>query len=232
MKSIAISQPRFMPALNYFNRIALVDVFVYLDVVRYSKRDWENRNKIKLNSAPTWISAPVIKSNTEEIRYKQIDPLNKWREKHLSMIFHAYSKAPFYYKYIDEIKHLYYLKVETLMEFNLNFIDFFCKVLNINSQFINSSELGVSGTGQELLISICNKTGCNQYISGAEGRNYIDSNVWDEASIEVLYHDYEYQKYEQLGEEFVPWLSVLDLIFNQGDKSKEIILMGGSCARK
>ena len=46
MKTVAISQPRYLPAINYLDRIVRADVFVLLDTCQHQPRAFEHRNRV------------------------------------------------------------------------------------------------------------------------------------------------------------------------------------------
>ena len=69
-KLAVISQPRYLPALNYLQRLYFADIFVIFDVVQREVRGFENRNKLLLPK-PKWLTIPVSSSGREKI-YKSV----------------------------------------------------------------------------------------------------------------------------------------------------------------
>ncbi len=98
--NLMISQPRYMPAMNYVQRMSLCDVMVYLDSVQYSSRDWENRNKIKTAQGWMWLSVPVAHGGGRQlIKDARIDNSFQWRRKHICSIRQWYRRAPYFQRY-------------------------------------------------------------------------------------------------------------------------------------
>ncbi len=93
-----------------------------------------------------------------------------------------------------------------------------------------SSELNSNFSSSELILDLCKKTGATTYISGRDGGNYLNENEFKSESIKIIYQEFELYKYEQfnsLNGEFVPYLSVIDLIANVGiEKAKQHIING------
>jgi hypothetical protein len=76
----------------------------------------------------------------------------------------------------------------------------------------------------ERLINICKKFNADIFYEGASGKNYIEEEAFSKEGIRVVFQDYRYPIYDQLYGNFIPYLSVIDLIFNQGDKSLSVLM--------
>ena len=96
-------------------------------------------------------------------------------------------------------------------------------LLGIGTPLVLASELGVPGTGVERLIGIMAHLGGTIFYEGSAGRNYIDESFFAAPGMRVQYQDYEHPVYAQLHGEFVPYLSVVDLLFNHGPESLSIL---------
>ena len=73
------------------------------------------------------------------------------------------------------------------------------------------------------LVNICKRFGSDTFDQGASGKNYIDEDAFLEHGIKVEFQDYHHPVYNQLYGEFVPSLSVIDLLFNHGAESLSIL---------
>ena len=58
-KTIAVVQSNYIPWRGYFDLIHSVDEFILYDDVQYTIRDWRNRNIIKTQNGPRWLTIPV-----------------------------------------------------------------------------------------------------------------------------------------------------------------------------
>jgi hypothetical protein len=226
--SIVISQPRFLPAANIFHRMQLCDTFVFLDTVQYTKRDYENRTKVLTPQGELWLTVPVITLSQGQLLVDtKIDNSQNWRTKHLRTLEQSYKKRPFFNEIYPFLQEFYSQEWDLLVDMNIWAINTVTKHLGIGCRTIRSSEIlgRDSGyAGESLLIEICKQVGDTSYISGANGRDYINLSSWKSAGISVRYHDYNPQPYSQGGTDFVPWLSIIDMICAVGlSATKDLI---------
>lgn len=226
---VAIHQPNYLPWLGYFYKIAWSEVFVFLDNVQYSKNSIINRNKIKTPQGAAWLTVGVLTKGRLGQVIKEVDINNdtSWYRTHEKSISQNYSKAPYFRNYQELFEDVYRRRWEKLIHLNEALIKLNCDLLGIKAtKFLRASELNVSGQSTELLISICKAIGADTYLSGFGGKKYMDDKAFEEAGISLSYYDFEHPTYNQLWGEFIPNLSIIDLLFNEGEKSLEILLKG------
>ena len=216
----AIIQSNYLPWKGYFDIIHDVDVFVFLEDVQYTHRDWRNRNKVKTPGGVKWISVPILGGIDQLIYEAKIDYSQNWREKHKATIHHSYASAPYYESYKKEIFDIFFKKFDTLSELNIFSIKKIAKILGIETKFINSKDLHTYGTKDDKLIEINQKIGATYYISGPAAKNYIENDKFSTAKIELLFKDYTgYPAYPQIWNNFESAVSIIDVIFNCGEES-------------
>jgi hypothetical protein len=220
-----ILQPSYLPWLGYFSQMQRSDVFVLYDDVQYDKHSWRNRNRIKTLQGIQWLTVPVLTKgqNWPTNRVVRIDNAIDWRKKHRLSIRQNYGKAPYFSDYFGIFDDLYYRPWDSLLELNMTFLNAVCDMLGLKRETVFSSDLGVKGDTVERLIAICNQLGANVFYEGAAGRDYIDDELFARAGIKLEYQDYRHPVYHQLYGDFVPYMSVVDLLFNCGPKSLEIL---------
>jgi hypothetical protein len=220
----AIIQSNYIPWKGYFDIIHEVDVFVFLEDVQYTKNDWRNRNKIKTPTGTEWITVPVVGGIHQKIFQTKIDYSQDWREKHKKTIHANYASSAYYDSYITDIFKMYTEKFETISELNISAIKKISDLLGIKTVFVSSKDLNTSGRKDDKLIEICKKIGADHYISGPAAKNYIVEETFDNAGTVLEYKDYSgYPEYKQLWEDFNHYVSVIDLIFNCGEKAPHYI---------
>jgi hypothetical protein len=231
---VTISQPRYLPWLGYFHRIAVSDLLIYLDTVQYTPRDWENRNKVKTDRGWAWLTVPVNARYKALISEVRIDNEQNWQKKHLQTIKTYYSSAPYFSAYSQAILAVYEDKVwENLIDLNLYLTQVLFNCLNLEpTQFIQASTLNVQGKGSDLILNLCKEVRANVYLSGSHGKSYLDENKFVEAGVEIVYQDYHHPIYPQLYSDFQPYMAIIDLIFNCGLDSSEILMKGQEQQRK
>jgi len=215
-----------MPWLGFFHKINMADVFVVLDNVQYRRRYFQNRNKIRTKNGWQWITVPLEKENRGALLIKDAvifnDNLN-WKRKNIESIYYNYCKAP-YFKYIwDEFNAIYSADYSNLLDLNLALIQFIFEKLGIKRKIQLVSTLKASGFKGELIFNICKSVGAETYISGISGKEYLDLKLFHDAGINVIFQEFHHPIYKQLHEPFIPSMSVIDLLFNHGDKSLDII---------
>lgn len=225
MKKIAISQSNYIPWKGYFDLIRSVDVFVIYDEVQYTKNDWRNRNKIMTPSGPIWLTIPVKQNHLEQRINETIVQHNFWIKKHLNAIRLNYSKASFFKEFFPFIEDLY-LSIESdkLSEINEHFLRKILSFYNINTRIERSENLDLKGNRIEKLIDAVEKLQGNTYVSGPNGRNYLEESFFQNANINLQYFSYDnFSEYPQIHGEFSHHLSIIDCILNCGNQFSDLI---------
>lgn len=228
MKKVAILQSNYIPWKGVFDMINQVDVFVFFEDVDFTKRDWRTRNKIKTPNGDIWLTVPVKKApRGTKIFEIEISQENDWQEKHYQTISQYYKKAPYFKEYKWILDKLYKeIKWNNLSEFNIYTTKLLSEILGIKTEFVNSKDLETNGMKDDKLIEICKKVGGNFYLSGPAAKDYIENEKFKKEGIGLAYITYDYPEYEQLTGEFNHYLSVLDVMFNCGEKAKDYIFSG------
>ena len=228
---VVILQPAYLPWLGFFDRIDEAAICVILDNVHLdtnSKTRFTNRNKIRTKNGDLWLSLPMVtKGGYQKFHINEIALVqDKWPKKHWKSIEMSYNKANFFHDY-KEIINSWYLKKWSRMQ---DLLDFTTKdllnILKIDTKIINSSSLEVNSEKSDLILDICKKTNAETYLSGPFGRSYLEQKEFKLNNIEVLFHDYNHPVYTQTYEGFSAYMSVIDLLFNQGSSSMSIIKKG------
>ena len=223
---VTISQPRYLPWLGYFHRIAVSDLFIYLDNVQYTPRDWENRNKIKTDRGWAWLTVPVHARYKALIPEVNIDNQQIWQKKHWQTIRTYYNAAPYFSEYAQKILPAYEeIKWEKLTDLNLYLTKTLSDCLNIKeTQYIQATELNVREKGSNLILELCKEVGADIYLSGSQGKNYLKEDEFLKAGIKIAYQDYHHPVYSQIYSGFQPYMAVIDLLFNCGSDSFNILM--------
>jgi hypothetical protein len=227
---IAISQPTYLPWSGYFDLIDQVDVFVLLDNVQFEKQSWQQRNRIKTPAGLQWLTVPVMFRGRlgQLIKDVEIRDTEFWRT-HLRAIELNYRRSRFFDQYFEEFRSRLICTPGTLLvDLNRRLLEWFMSVLGIHTRLVSSTQLQQSGKRTELLANICTSLGANRYVSPLGSAAYLleEANLMNEKGIEVVFQHYEHPQYGQLFPPFQPYASVLDLIFNERERSLEIIRSG------
>jgi len=218
-KKVAIVQSNYIPWKGYFDMINLVDEFILYDDVQYTRRDWRNRNKIKTEKGAQWITIPVdVKGKYHQKICETRISGSDWNKKHWKSIVRNYARARHFLDYRDVFEDLYLNMNEILLSrVNYKFITEICRLLGIQTNISWSMDYSVEGNATERLVDMCRQAGAGEYISGPAAKNYLDEELFRHEGIKLKYMDYAgYPEYEQLFPPFDHFVSIIDLIFNDG----------------
>lgn len=224
---VTIHQPEHLPWLGFFDKIRQSEVFVMLDHVQYRRRYFQNRNRIRGSEGPVWVAVPV------KVKGKYDQPISevcidnegspRWREKCRHSIEHCYSKAACYGDHASFFEEVYRRKWDRLLDLNETIIRYLLSALGIKVEIVKSSALAVSSPKGELMLEICRAVGATTYVSGISGKNYLDAAQFAEHNIKLLFQEFHHPIYRQLYEPFTPCMSAVDLLFNHGPASLDIL---------
>ena len=224
MTIVSIRQPVYLPYLGFFKKIQSCDVFVFLDDVQYERGDFDNRNKIRTNEGFMWLTVPIYNKSGQTLMDAKIVNNQNWNKKQRNAIELNYRKAPYFETYSKDIFSILEKKWENLIDLNLEFIKYFMSVLDLKTKTIRSSKLDITSTKSERLLEICKRYRATVYLSGELGKNYLNEKIFHNVGIKILYEKFQHPTYNQIHGSFIPNMSIIDLLFNEGDKSKEILL--------
>lgn len=221
-KKVAILQSNYIPWKGYFDLINMVDEFILYDDMQFTKRDWRNRNQIKTSTGTIWLTIPVeVKGRFFQIIKETKISDRNWGKKHWKKIQQSYSKATFFRDYKDLFSELYNkIDLLYLSEINEKFILTINDLLGIKTKITQSGNYELTEGKTERLVSVCTQAGADEYVSGPAAKDYIDANQFESANIKLTWMNYDcYKEYSQLYPPFNHYVSILDLIFNEGKNS-------------
>lgn len=221
---VGIIQSNYIPWRGYFDFIDSVDLFIFLDDVQYTRRDWRNRNRIKTREGMKWLSVPVKNTYaSENINETRIDYSASWHAEHGRKMMVAYKNAPYFKEYITEYNDILSAGLPTISELNQKLIRWLLRLLHITTPVVNSSDFPVSGKSTERLIGLLRQVGATSYLSGPSAAAYLDYGLFREAGIALEFKSYDYPEYPQLHGAFNPAVTVLDLLFNTGPGARDYL---------
>ncbi|HYJ97695.1 MAG TPA: WbqC family protein [Burkholderiaceae bacterium] len=240
---VAIHQPHFLPWLGYLHRMAQVDAFVLLDHVQFERRNYQNRTMIRVNDEARWLTVPVIQhSQKERIVDKQVD--NRiggpkwWSAAHFATLRHAYGASGFFAAYAAQFKQLFEARFDKLVDVNLAGLELLRERFGINTPLVKSSELAVEGARGDLILNICRALRADALMVGFGGsRGYLDTDAFARAGVSIVQHQFKHPEYPQCatkGTEAAPFLrglSAIDLLFNCGPRSRDLLLADRTLAQ-
>lgn len=227
---VAGHQPNYLPYPGFFHKMMRVDIFVIADNVQFVKRGpfgWIHRNQIRTRDGTQWLTVPVLTKGKfdQKICDASIDNKKSWRREHWRAIEINYSKAPYFKIYADSISSVYQREWEMLSLLSTEFIRALAATLHIETPVKIASSLKVSGESTDYVIDICRKTGGTKYLSGKHGRDYLDASGFSAAGIELEFQEFTCPTYKQIDyPDFIPNLSIIDMLFNCGPETRDLLL--------
>ena len=222
---VAIHQPEYLPWLGFFKKMMNVELFVFLDDVQFRKKGWQNRNRIRINDGTTLLSIPVHTHSYPKINEVTIDNEKNWSIRHKKSILYNYARAPYFDEIKDFIESIFEKKFQYLVDLNTEIIKFIMNELEIKSKIVFSSELEISKKGSDRVLDICKAIGADHYITGtfwAESNLRVEE--FKKSNIDVEFQKFQHPIYKQIHGEFIPEMSIIDLLFNEGRKEAKKIL--------
>ncbi len=230
----SIHQPQTFPWLGYFAKIMQSDIFVFINNVQFKKNEWQNRNKIRSHNGLQWLTIPIIHNFGQLLNEVKINSTINWQNKHIQAIKTCYSKAPYFHLYFQEIEEIYSSNWVYLSDFNIKTVHWIMDKIGIKTPTIISSEIKDLScfpelSAEERLIAITKSVEADIYLSGAGGHNYLNIELFSPSGIELQFQEFEHPRYNQLHYDFISHTSILDLIFNKGPNSHQIIKGGIKC---
>ena len=217
---VGMIQSNYIPWRGYFDFIDDVELFVFYDDVQYTHRDWRNRNRIKTANGLIWLSVPVIHGSHTLIRDAAISYKERWTDKHIRSIAHAYAASPYYRQYADEFFDILNMRLPTISDLNVAICRWAMTKLGISTRTILASEIDAVGDKFDRPVTMLKKLGATAYLSGPAAKPYTDPQLFRDAHISLEYKSYEYSEYPQLHGKFEPFVSILDLLFNTGPAAR------------
>jgi hypothetical protein len=225
--NVTIMQPAYLPWLGFFDRVAKSDLLIVLDDVgmdRNSKTKYANRNRVRTPAGSIWLTVPLLKTGRDApLNSIEIDNTQRWQEKHWRSIEANYARAACFAQFAELLRPFYSKPRKLLSDLDDEIMRALFAALGIRTPWRRSSSVEHEGAGTELILNLCRSAGATRYISGPFGRGYLDRQAFAAADIQLVFHDYPHPKYPQVFAGFEPYMSVIDLLFNHGEKSLTIL---------
>ena len=226
-----ILQPTYLPWLGYFEMIDAAEIFVIYDHVQFVKKSWHHRNRIKGPNGEILLTIPTKKApretalcNTELALLYEKSLSNHW-----ASISHAYKRSRYFENYSSALQTLYSTKYSSLTDLTVSFIRYFCDQLGVVTPFVNSSSFMLEMShinSTERVVELCKKANITELYDANSAQSILDKSVFDANHISISFQQYEHPVYAQLYGSFLPYMSILDLLFNEGPRSFDVIKKG------
>jgi hypothetical protein len=227
----AIMQPYLFPYIGYFQLINAVDQFVLYDDVAYIKNGWINRNKYLLNGQAKYFTLSLDNASSfTDINLTLIldDEKHKTKEKVLKTLVMAYSRAPFFKAVCGLIEDIIMNPDNNIASYNENSIRKVCTYLDIKTDIIISSKIEKNGSlrSQDRVIAVCKSLHTSTYVNAIGGKLLYGSVGFKKNGLELKFLRPHLDRitYKQFRAQFVPGLSIVDLLMFNPPQEVRIFL--------
>jgi hypothetical protein len=208
------------PWPGFFEMIALADVYVHLDDAQFSKGSFTNRIQIKHVNGIKWMTVPLAGGGTfqkiSELKAADVD----WKVQHRALVAEALKGAPYLTTALGLVDDAY--ARDSLLEILSTGVENCTATLGLSKplRWERASSLGVAGASWQRVLAIVMALGGTRYVTAHGAINYLDHEAFERAGVEVEYVTYSKTPYAQQHGSFTPYVSILDLIANEGPAAR------------
>ncbi|MGB7654892.1 MAG: WbqC family protein [Novosphingobium sp.] len=217
MSSVAIMQPYFFPYIGYFQLMAAVDLFIVYDNIKYTKKGWINRNRLLLGGKDVMFSLP-LKSDSDHLDVCQRElAVDFKRDKLLNQFIGAYRSAPRFSQTLPLLEEIVRYEDANLFRFLQHAIAKTCQHLGIETEIRVSSDIAIDHDlkNQDKVLALCEAVGASTYVNAIGGMALYSKEDFQKKGVALKFIRSKPFEYPQLGDPFVPWLSIVDvMMFN------------------
>lgn len=226
---VSMHQPNYLPWLGYFHKMSYSDYFVFLDSVQYSPKTYINRCYLKLNKIKTKLIIPVHMEHSSSTICEVMVDTAEFAYKHLETFRHAYGKSPYFEEVMEILKPHYKIGLTNLADFNMGLIKDIADYLGFLPRFVKLSDLEITSKKNQLLIDLAKECEAEIFVSGVGAKKYIKGYeyMYVENGIKLAYQNFVQQKYPQQKGPFISGCSIVDLMFNTGKSSHDVLTSQG-----
>lgn len=224
-----ILQPTYLPWLGYFELIKSSDIYIVLDHVQFNRQSWQHRNKIKSNKGIHMLTVPVMrKDKWNKIKDVRISYNNNpdILKHHWNIIKDFYHKSTYLQNYEKSFENIFNKKYTYIRDLNVAIIDNICDILDIHKKKVYSSDLKLNDENmstEDKLINLCKKMNITHMYEPAGGKLFLNPKPFSDNGIYLEFQNIVHPVYNQLYGEFISYISIIDMLFNEGNNSINIL---------
>lgn len=210
---LAVMQPYIFSYIGYYQLVYSADIFISYDDVSFIKQGYINRNNILANGNPLRFTLPVIGASSNAL-IENLEYSNS--KKILRTIAQAYTKAPYFDDVFPIIELVFNQENRGVAHINSLSIQVVFEYLNIDKKILMASQIEYDRTKEraDRLIELSKVHCCEQYVNSPGGRELYQKEYFQEKGIKLNFIETQIQPYTQNSDEFVPYLSMIDILMN------------------
>ena len=224
---VSVHQPNFLPWTKLFDKVLASNVYIAYDSVQYTHSEFHSRQWIAGRDGPVWLSVPVLTRGRgrQPLCAVELVPDPTWRAAHLRLLTEHYRRAPYFREVFALLESVYSGDDHLLADFNLRLLTALLEYVGASVQVTRATSLDHEGDNTERIIQLTQAVAGDVHLTSTYGtpRQYIDWLRVADAGIAVESQHFSEPCYKQQFEPFRPDVSVVDLLFNCGPNSLEIL---------
>ena len=223
---VSVHQPNFMPWLKLLDKILASDVYVAYDTAQFTKSEYHARQKVKTPAKPVWLTVPVMSTGDyKPILDARIDNMQPFRWQHLKKLRKSYGSTPYFDEVYAVVEPIYQGDHEYLVDLNLDLIEALCSYLDAQVRIVRASTLPHDGDRAERVVQLVQAAGGTDHLTSTYGGDHqdVDWSPFEDEGIGIRAQQFKHPEYDQIGDDFVPHLAAVDMLFSCGRQTAEIL---------
>ncbi|MFV8570528.1 WbqC family protein [Marinobacter sp. SBS5] len=215
---LAVMQPYLFPYIGYFQLIYASDLFLLYDDVAYIKQGYINRNTISSPNGVARFTIPVPGASSNKL-IKELSFSNDVT-KVLRTIEQSYSKASNFADVFPLVERILQHEDRSIASVCMKSYQEIFTYLGIQKRFRKTSELDYDRTAsaKDRLIALSHKFEADCYINAPGGRSLYIKDDFEKSGVSLKFIDTLPLHYQQGTGEYVPHLSIIDVLMHCSPK--------------
>jgi hypothetical protein len=230
MSRLAIMQPYLFPYIGYFQLVAAVDRFLFLDDCNFIKQGWINRNRLEISGRVTYFTVPLSgASSNRRISEIAVAGSGIWRQKLLRTISQSYSGAPYLRAVLGLVEEVICQPGGQIADIARASVELTARMIGLSPRFGLTSEehAGVLGAGIDRVLDICVAEGARAYVNLPGGRQMYSPDRFLERGLSLEFIEPNLAPYPRGGRPFIGSLSILDVLLFNGPAAAAALVRRG-----
>jgi len=223
---LGIMQPYFLPYIGYFQLINAVDKYVIYDNIEYTKKGWINRNRILMNGKDFLISLPLKKDSDYKTVGERELSSDYHPKKMLDQIRSSYAKAPYFKEVALLLESILFHDETNLFNYIFHSVKAINNYAGIHTELVVSSTVNIDHQlkSEEKVMAICKALDAGSYYNPIGGVELYSKERFQSSGIDLKFLKSDTIEYKQFKHDFVPWLSMIDVLMFNSREEVSILL--------
>ncbi len=221
---LTVLQPSYFHSIDQIGKLLSTDKVIWADPFYFHKHGNINRTRIKTIAGPKWLTIPVLSPGIKTpIADVLIDNHEDWQQRHRRSLELNYKNSAYYYYYCDALMEMLQKPPDALNPFLKQGLELISSWLKIETEIVDSAGLPIISDRNERIVAWCKHAGCNTFIIESFEKKLLDLEWLRKKGVTLNEFSIEPINYFQQYPDFYFPLSVLDLLFNEGEMARMLV---------